>query len=79
MGMMMKYTAEALAAHPGFNPAHNPNGVRRSQVVFDPTKGGAIRVMLVDKSGREIPRNPSRWLPHQGARECSRRLHHFAH
>lgn len=53
-----------LMQHPHRNPAHRPFG-RERRTVYDP----------VTKTEHTIrgPRNPSRWLPHQGVAECARR------
>lgn len=62
----MPYTEKALRAHPGFNPKHDPNFISRWIRELNPLTG------LMQVVGRRS-RNPSRWLPHQGLRECSRR------
>ena len=47
--------------HPGANPLHDPNGRKRWT---DQATGIVLRG----------PRNPSRWVPHQGKREKARRI-----
>jgi hypothetical protein len=54
--------------HPHRNPAHRPEGRKRWKTkVLNPTTG---KVETVQMRG---PRNPSRWLPHQGVQEAERR------
>lgn len=61
--------------HPGANPLHNPKGRERWMVkvpldiaTFDPNNKTTYRE--VKAYG---PRNPSKYVPHQGAREIARR------
>jgi len=63
------HTLKSWSAHPGRNPAHRFGQPReRFQVkVFDPRQ---MKIVEVTRLG---PRNPSRWLPHQGEREQVRR------
>ena len=64
----MTYDLKRWRAHPGRNPAHDPNG-RQSAFIRVPDPATK---QLVDVEVRG-PRNPSRWLPHQGAAEKARR------
>lgn len=60
----MSYDVSVLNFHPGRNPAHNPNASSRK--LYHGV--GRQRILL-----GYLPRNPGRWLPHQGLRECARR------
>lgn len=54
--------------HPGRNPAHRWEGRERGTIkVLNPATG---KLETVKWRG---PRNPSRWLPHQGVQEAERR------
>lgn len=61
----MAYLYSKWLAHPGRNPAHNPLGRQRS-TMKNPLNGQEFVV--------RGPRNPSRWLPHIGVKQRSRRL-----
>lgn len=63
-------TPQYWIAHPGRNKAHRfGEGRARWKQKLPDFRTGEVRefVMLG-------PKNPSRWVPHQGRRECARRL-----
>lgn len=62
------YDLNTWLEHPGRNPAHRPEGRRRWKAkVLNPRTGNFEDVQM------RGPRNPSRWLPHQGVQEAERR------
>lgn len=52
-----------LMQHPHRNPEHRPFGREGRRI----TLPNGLQVVELG------PRNPSRWLPHQGVAECARR------
>ncbi len=54
--------------HPGRNPAHRFEGRERGETRVPDLVTGKVKI--VKWVG---PRNPSRWLPHQGVQEAVRR------
>lgn len=56
-------------AHTGRNPAHRfGKGRDRWKQKFPKLDGTTTELTFLG------PKNPSRWLPHQGKQECARRL-----
>ena len=70
-------TPQYWMAHPGRNPAHRFGKGRDRWKVSVPVVPPAFSSEGVPET-REVtmlgPKNPSRWLPHQGERECARRV-----
>ena len=56
------YDVAVLRSHHGFNKKHVIGGYPRQ--IVDPKTRLVIGMR---------PRNPSRWMPHQGKQECERR------
>lgn len=56
--------------HPGRNPAHRfgEGRPRWKRMVPDPRTGKDVELVFLG------PKIVNRWLPHQGKRECARRL-----
>lgn len=69
----MAYPIKTWLTHPGRNPAHNPRYTGRRFTVKVPDRSGELREVTMYGA-----RNPSRWLPHQGAREMARRAARIA-
>lgn len=62
----MTYTnAESLAGHNGVNPAHVPGGYDR-WYRYEITPGIVEKILV-------RPRNPGRWLGHEGGAKCGPR------
>lgn len=64
----MGYPVKSWRKHPGRNPDHDPRYSGRRTKVKVPDRNGNLHEVIVYG-----PRNPSRWLPHQGQREIQRR------
>lgn len=66
--MSAGYDTTAWVDHPHCNPAHRPEGRMRWKAKILNSRTGKLETVQM-----RGPRNPSRWLPHQGVQEAERR------
>ena len=71
MRLERNYPVAALAVHPGANVNHNPFHFSRKKTIKHPITGEQITFIA-------LPRNPGRWMPHNGQREMARRVRQMA-